>query len=133
MIEHLALSIVSLAGFYFLVLGALALARPNIAKRFLLGFAGSAGVHYSELLVRILVGGSFVLYSPFMLFSVAFAVFGWVLVSTSAGLLLVPWQWHQRFTQRSVPAAMRFVSVVGLFSFGLGTVIFAAAVLGSAA
>lgn len=130
---QLALSIVCLAGLYFFVLGALALARPDTAKRFLLGFAGSARAHYSELFVRILVGASLVLYSPLMAFSVAFSVFGWVLVGTSAGLLLIPWQWHHRFAQRSVPAALRFISVIGLFSLGLGVLTVAAAALGSAA
>ncbi|MBK7044890.1 MAG: hypothetical protein IPH50_15180 [Rhodanobacteraceae bacterium] len=130
-IEQLALSIVCLAGVYFIVLGALALARPEIAKRFLLGFAGSARAHYSELLVRIVVGGSLVLSSPLMLFSSAFTVFGWVLVGTSAAILLVPWQSHHRFAARSVPPALRFISVIGLGSLALGVFTLGALAFGS--
>lgn len=64
MLSGLALLGVALAGIYFLGLAALAFIAPMQARRFLLGFAGSAAVHYLELLVRMAVGGAFVLRAP---------------------------------------------------------------------
>jgi len=57
MIERLALVAVLLAGLYRVCLGALSLAAPALARRFLPGFAGSRGLHYLELAIRLVVGG----------------------------------------------------------------------------
>jgi hypothetical protein len=131
-IEGLALAIVVLSGLYFIVLGVMSLLSPDRANRFLLGFANSAPVHYTELLLRFMIGGALVLYAPSMLFSFAFNLFGWVLVMTTAGLCLIPWQWHQRFAQKAVPRATRYISLIGVASLTIGGLILVAIVRGSA-
>ena len=102
MLSGLALLGVVLAGIYFLGLAALVFIAPVQARRFLLGFAGSANVHYFELLIRLAVGGAFVLRAPLMMFPQVFSLVGWVLLITSGCLLALPWRWHRRFAQQAV-------------------------------
>jgi len=133
MLEVAALAVVVLTGIYFIALGAAALLMPARASRFLLGFAGSAFTHYAELILRLLVGTALVLHAPRMLFPGAFNLFGWVLLATTAGLLLVPWRWHHRFAQQTVPRATRHITLIGLCSLVLGGLVLAAVIRGAAA
>lgn len=118
--KTLALAIVVATGAFLVALGATSLLAPTHARRFLLGFAGSPSKHYAELGIRLVAGVAFVLAAPYVRFPAAFSVFGWVLVATTAGLLLVPWHWHHRFARRAVPGALRFLPVVGASSVVLG-------------
>ena len=115
--------VVVLTAFYLLILGGTSLFMPDRASRFLLGFAGSRSAHYLELALRLLAGAGLVLYAPRMLFSAAFQLFGWVLVVTTAGLLLAPWQWNRRFAQRAVPRVTRFMRAIGAVSLFLAGLI----------
>lgn len=133
MIEAMALGVVVLAGIYFIALATVSLLMPARASRFLLGFAGSAFTHYAELGLRLLVGTALVLHAPRMLFPGAFNLFGWVLLVTTACLLLVPWRWHHRFAQATVPRATRHITLIGLCSLLLGVLILAAVLRGGAA
>ena len=112
--------IILLTGLYFLVLGATSLVAPQKAEAFLMGFAGTPLLHYVELAVRLLVGGAMILHSSQMLLPEAFRIFGWLLVTTTAGLCLVPWRQHQRFSQWSVPQATRFLPLIGITSLVMG-------------
>jgi hypothetical protein len=103
---------------------------PSSAGGFLLGFAGSPSKHYLELAIRLLVGGSFVVLAPRMSFQGVFTIFGWILLATTAGLLLVPWRWHHRFAQRAVPQALRFLPAIGVSSLVLGGLVLAAVFYG---
>lgn len=133
MIEVLALTVVVLAGLYFIALAATSLFLPARANRFLLGFADSALKHYAEMFFRIVVGAALILHAPRMLHSGVFALFGWLLLVTSACLLLVPWRWHHRLAQHVLPRATRHITLIGLVSLVLGGLILAAVVHGSAA
>ncbi len=132
MIEVLALTVVVLAGLYFIALAAASLFSPASASRFLLGFANSALKHYAEMLSRIAVGAALILHAPGMLLSNAFSLFGWLLLVTTAGLLLVPWRWHHRVAKHVVPMAIRHITLVGLVSLVLGGLILVAVMRGSA-
>lgn len=133
MIEVLAFVVVVLAGLYLIALAAVSLTIPTHANRFLLGFAGTPLKHYSELFLRFVVGGAFVLQAPRMLVPSAFSLFGWVLIVTTACLLFIPWRWHHRFAQQAVSRAIRYITLIGLVSFVLGGLILAAVMRGSAA
>ena len=121
-------AVVVLTGLYFVGLASISLFAPARAARFLLGFAGSASAHYIELVVRIVVGGAFLLNAPLMLFPGAFVAFGWVLVITSICLFALPWKWHHRFAQKSVPHAVRHLRLIAIASFALGVFVLAAVV-----
>lgn len=131
MIQALAFAVVVVTGLYFCALAAVSVFAPARASRFLLGFAGSPRVHYMELFIRLVVGGSLVIHAPRMLAPEAFSLFGWVLLITTACLLLLPWQCHHRFAQQVVPRATRYITLIGLCSLGLGVLILAAVIRGS--
>lgn len=131
MIEAFALAVVVLSGVYLLALGAASLAVPARAGRFLLGFASSRSVHFAELAARSVVGAALVIHAPRMLLPTAFNLFGWLLLGTTACLLLVPWQWHHHFARQAVPRALRHITLVGLASLTLGGIIMVAVARGS--
>ncbi len=133
LIEVLALIAIVLTGLYLLGLGAAALVAPAKASRFLLGFASSLPIHFVELSLRLLVGAALVVYAPRMFLSGAFNLFGWVLLITTASLLLVPWRWHQRFAQFAVPRVIHHIALVGLASLVIGGSILVSVARGSAA
>ena len=128
-----AKAIVGVAAVFFLVLGAIALVRPPIARGFLLGFASNALKHYAELLARVLVGGSLLLIARDSAYSTALSAFGWLLIVTTAFMALVPWRVHQRFTQSAVPKALRFLPLIGITSLVIGALLLWVIVTGSAA
>lgn len=122
-----------LTGLYFIALAAVALFRPAQANRFLLGFAGSAFTHYTELVLRLVAGAALLFHAPRMLLSEAFSLFGGLLLVTTILLLLVPWRWHHRVAQQVVPWAIQHITLLGLASLVIGGLILAAVVRGSAA
>lgn len=130
-ITTFAMIVVVLAALYLLALGAASLIVPDRAGRFLLGFAGSAAAHHLEMSLRLVAGAALVLHAPNMLFATAFQFFGWALLITTAGLLLVPWQWHRRFAQQVVPHATRFIAVIGVVSLSIGGFILFAVLRGT--
>jgi len=129
-LDRVAVGIVALAGLYLVVLGLAAIFTPRQAASFLGRFASSARAHYLELSIRLLVGFAFVAGSPRMSFTEGFALFGWVLISTSVALVLVPWQWHRRFAERVVPRALRHVKLIGICSVAVGGLVMAGAIFG---
>ncbi|WP_374012739.1 hypothetical protein [Pseudoxanthomonas koreensis] len=133
LLEALALAVVVLAGMYLLALGTASLFVPARASRFLLGFASSASVHFAELFLRFAVGAALVVYAPRMSLSGVFNLFGWLLLVTTAGLLVIPWRWHHRFAQQVVPLFTRYVALIGLVSLVFGGLILWAVARGSAA
>ena len=115
-----AKTILVVVAIFFLLLGLIALIRPSIAGRFLLGFAGSALKHYVELGVRFVVGGAMLVVAPHSTYSVALTVFGWLLIVTTAVMAIVPWRVHRRFAETAVPKALRFLPMIGVSSLVLG-------------
>jgi hypothetical protein len=132
LIEVVALAAIVLAALYLLALGAAALVMPARSSRFLLGFARSHPVHFVELFLRFVVGAALVCYAPRMFLSGAFNLSGWVLLVTTTCLLVLPWRWHQRFAQYTVPRVTRYITLVGLASLAIGGLILAAVGYGSA-
>jgi hypothetical protein len=132
MLDLLSVIALCAAGAYLVVLGVAAVAFPAKASRFLLAFAGSARAHYLELAIRLAVGGALVLRAPSMPFSGAWLAIGWVLIVSTAILLLLPWRWHRAFAERTVPPVLRFMVPLGIASAVVGIVLTAAAVSSAA-
>jgi hypothetical protein len=119
----LSLATVLLAGLYFVALAAVAILLPSRAAVFLGGFAQTAPRHYLELLLRVIVGAAFVVQAPRMPFATVFAVFGWMLLLTTAGLAMLPWRWHRLFAEGAIPRMTRLLPIVGGVSLLLGLAI----------
>jgi hypothetical protein len=125
-----SLVVVVLAALYLVGLGIVALVAPARAGRFLLGFAATWRLHALELALRLVVGAALVLHAPRMALGAGFAAFGWLLIATTAAMMVVPWRWHQRFAGRFVPVALRHTAAIGLVSLALGLLLLAAALPG---
>lgn len=128
-----AKAIVVVVAIFFLMLGAVALVRPPIARGFLLGFASNGLKHYAELLARVLVGGSLLLIARNSAYLTILSAFGWLLIVTTAFMAVVPWHFHHRFTQSAVPKALRFLPLIGITSLVIGALLLWVIVAGSAA
>ena len=124
--------LVVFAAAYCMALGIALLFYANSASRFLMGFAASPYRHYFEMVARLLTGWAFVAQSARMLFPQIFALFGWVLILTTAALCLVPWQLHRRFALWAVPMAIAKPGLIGVASLLLGAMVVAALVCGRA-
>ena len=89
--------------------------KPSLAERFLGSFASSARAHHMEQGLRLLVGAAIVNFASSMWYPELFKLFGWLIVVSTAGLLLTPWQWHHKFGTRVMPLVIRHMR---LFAFG---------------
>ena len=76
--------------------------------------------HALEQVLRVVLGASLVICSPFMWSAAVFRLLGWAIVVSSTGLMLVPRQWHHRFGKRVLPLLIRHIRLyaIGTFAFG---------------
>ena len=96
-------------------------ARPAVAERFFMSFASSARAHYTEQVVRLLIGASLIIRSAAMWQPKVFWFLGWAIVLSSLVLILTPWQWHHRFGEKVLPIVIRRMKLfaIGLLAFGV--------------
>ncbi len=133
MLDTLSLIVVLLTALYLFGLGVVSLVAPARAAEFLLGFADSEVLHYTELSLRLGVGGAFLVRAPYMRFSDTFTLFGWILIVTTACLFAIPWRWHRRFSQLAVPRVVRNLRFIAVVALAMGSFIFAAVIRGNVA
>src|SRR5262245_9567418 len=114
-----AASVVVAFGLVLIAFTGVAFAKRAVAERFLMRFASSARTHYLEQVFRLLVGTALVVFSPAMWQSKIFWVVGWAIVVSSAALMCVPWQWHDRLGERMRPMLVRYLRLyaAGAFAF----------------
>ncbi|MCE9557441.1 MAG: hypothetical protein K8R88_00675 [Armatimonadetes bacterium] len=121
MLQTISLIVLAIIGLYFIGLGVFALFSPALAQKFLLGFATTLFKHYLELAIRFIAGASFLLYAPKTGFPEVFSIIGWVLLTTTFGLLVIPFRWHEKFAKKAVPAALKYLKVIGISSLAVGS------------
>jgi hypothetical protein len=119
------LSGVVVVGFCLFLIGlAVVIATmPSLAERFLRSFASSARTHYTEQGLRLLVGAALINLANSMRYPELFTVFGWLIVGTTVGLLLIPWQWHHRFSMRVMPPVFQHMKLFALGALALAAFI----------
>lgn len=110
-------------GLFLIGLAALIIAMPARAERFLRGFASSAVTHYTEQGLRLVVGAAIVSFAGSMHYPALFNVSGWLIIVSTVGLLLMPWQWHNRFGTLVMPPVFRRMRLFAVGSCALGTFI----------
>ncbi|WP_169980588.1 hypothetical protein [Tautonia rosea] len=122
-ISGVAGAIVVTFGLWLIGLAGLILVAPDRAEAFLMAFARSARVHVAEQVLRLIAGVGIIIFSPLMMFPAVFRVFGWLMVLTAVGLLLLPWRWHRRFAERVIPPLIRHSKLFAVGAFALGALI----------
>jgi hypothetical protein len=110
-------------GLFLIGLAALIVVMPSRAEEFLKGFASSATTHYTEQGLRLVVGAAIVKFAGSMRYPGLFNVFGWLIIVSTAGLLLIPWQWHNRFGTLVMPPVFRRMRILALGACALGAFI----------
>ena len=115
--------IVVVFGFSLITFTGVAFANPASAERFLMAFATSARTHYVEQVFRIIVGAALVVLSSTMWQPRMFWLFGWAMVASSAALICVPWQWHDRLGKRMRPMLVRYLKLYAVGAFALGVLV----------
>lgn len=108
-------------GLFLVGLTIVVFARPAIAERFFMSFASSARAHYTEQVVRLLIGASLIIRSAAMWQPKVFWFVGWAIVLSSLVLVFTPWQWHHRFGEKVLPIVIRRMKLfaIGLLAFGV--------------
>lgn len=119
----IAQTVIALASGYFVVFGVIALFSPAHAKRFLLGFADTAAKHYLELAIRLAIGFALLELAPVSQSNIVLRAFGWILITTTVLLALLPWRIHQRFAAKSVQQALQYMSLIGLASVAISALL----------
>jgi hypothetical protein len=114
-VESLAGAVVVACAVFQAGLAGVIVFKPRVAERFLESFASSARAHYLEQALRLIAGVAIVIFAPSMWYSDLFNFFGWIIIVTTMGLLLIPWQWHHEFAKWAIPVAIRHMK---LFAFG---------------
>ena len=127
-LEMLARWVVTAFGAFLIMLGYLALARPPTFRAFLSGFAQSARAHGLEMGVGLLVGAALIASAGSGAHGAAFRILGWILLGSTAVLMLIPWRWHQTFANRVVPTALQFTPIIGGTSIAMGCLVLQALV-----
>jgi cell division protein FtsW (lipid II flippase) len=108
-------------GVFLIGLTVVVFAKPAVAERFFMAFASSARTHYTEQIVRLVIGASLIVRSVAMWQPKVFWLVGWGIVVSSLVLILTPWQWHDRFGEEVRPMLIRHMRLfaVGLLTFGV--------------
>jgi hypothetical protein len=118
---HLLSALVVIGFSIFLIgLAVIVAIKPPLAERFLRSFASSARAHYIEQGLRLLAGAAIVVFASSMWHPKLFQLFGWVLVVTAVGLMLIPWQWHHKYGTWAIPLVIRHMRLFALGAFALG-------------
>ena len=117
--QSLALPVVIAAGLWLLGVGVLMVARPGYCLD-LLGRmsnnlkASNWRLNLTEQGLRLLAGSALIVRAPVSKLPLLFEVLGWILVVSSAIILLVPITWHGAYgkwwAERLTPRAIRLLS-----------------------
>ena len=74
--------------------------------------------------MRLLVGWALVNRASSMWYPDFFTMFGWLVVVSTIGLLLTPWQRHRQFAMLVMPAVVRRMRLFALGAAVLGAFVF---------
>lgn len=107
-------------GVFLIGLAALIFAKPSQAEAFLRGFASSALTHYTEQGLRLVVGAAILNFAVLMRYPELFRLFGWLIIVSTIGLLLIPWRWHHKFAKLVMPPVFERMRLFAFGSFALG-------------
>ena len=118
--EWLAGLIVFLFGFFLCGMGLLIFFRPETAEGFFNAFASSLKAHFTEQIVRLMVGMALMMFAPSMRWPSVFNSLGLLIALTAITLMFTPWRIHQRFAVWVMPIVYRYFNLFAAVAFALG-------------
>ncbi|NWG71139.1 MAG: hypothetical protein HXY23_05955 [Parvularculaceae bacterium] len=104
---------------YLVALGALALMRPAIVRRFFDGFVRTPAVNLLEASLRAVAGLAFMGAAPETRLPDPFFWFGAVLAATSIPMAFL-YRFHKRQAAWAAPFAKRVLPLIGVLSVAMG-------------
>lgn len=110
-------------GLLLIGLGTVMVIKPSMAEGFVAAFASSRKGHLAEMLFRLVFGTSLGLTWMSMWQPQLFRLLAWTIILSSIALLILPWQFHQRFGSRVIPVLVRHMRLYGLGVLAFGVLI----------
>lgn len=107
-----------LFGLFFIAVGILMLLNPVKANQILRKAGSTNLINYGEILIRMIPAVALIIYADHARHALPFLVLGWFMIGTSVVLLLVPKEWHHRYSTKSAdilkPVYFRLLSPVSM-------------------
>ena len=122
--ELISKSIVFAFGLFLIYSGFLMLFNPERARA-IIGKAGSTIViNYGELIIRLLLGISFVISAKSNAYELYFRVFGYFLIISAVILMLTPIKTHHKFSTKAAETLRPiYLRICAPFSIAFGILI----------
>ena len=118
MLQETARWIVLFFGLFILAAGFMMLIYPAIANRTLRKAGSTRFINYAEITLRLIPAIALILCAENARSPLAFQVFGWIMVITSAVLYFVPRELHHTFSLKSAdilkPGYFRLISPLAM-------------------
>ena len=122
--ELISKSIVFAFGMFLIFSGFLMFLNPERARA-IIGKAGSTIViNYGELIVRLLLGISFVISAKTNAYELYFRIFGYFLIISAVILMLTPMKTHHKFSTKAAETLKPlYLRICAPFSIAFGILI----------
>ncbi len=111
-------------GLFLIYSGFLMFFNPEKART-VIGKAGSTfAINYGELIIRLLLGISFVITSKTNTYEQYFTIFGYFLIISAVILMLIPMKTHHKFSTKAAETLKPiYLRICAPFSIGFGILI----------
>jgi hypothetical protein len=124
MIETISKWTILSFGAFFIGVGILMLAKPEMARAILRKAGSTNFINYAEITARILPAMGLILSAGDSKFPDVFRISGWFMLCTSLVLYFVPRQIHHNFSLKSADILKPvYVRLISPFSFIIGLIL----------
>ncbi|WP_044399159.1 hypothetical protein [Lacinutrix sp. Hel_I_90] len=110
-------------GVFIILVGFLMLFSPNKARTILRKAGSTNLINYTEITLRLIPAVALIIYSEASRIPEAFKLFGWIMLTTSLILYVIPRKTHHRFSMKSAdllkPCYFRLIAPFAFLFGGL--------------
>lgn len=121
-INEIARWVVISFGFFIIFVGFVMLINPVKARNTLRKAASTNFINYAEITIRLIPAIALIVCSELARSPMAFKIFGWIMLTTSLMLYVVPRKVHHKFSMKSAdilkPLYFQLISPVAIL-FGI--------------
>ena len=124
MIIEIAKWIVIFFGVFIIFIGFVMLINPTKARNALRKAGSTNFINYAEITLRLIPAVALILCSELSKFPIAFQIFGWIMLTTSLILYVVPRKLHHKFSMKSADILKPlYFQLISPFAFIFGGLI----------